>query len=457
MRWTQVMTGALAATVLFAGCRKGDGDGGGGDGGSGGGGSNHRTVMKAKLGVSLANVKGFVIAPGGSTSLSAADGGTSSKQLYSLNADGSLTALQLTESQDENGETVTTETPAPLEIQRIDDTPKFVFFSVPSAAVKHEDQDCAIVAARKSDSALFCVEQHLLGAPKPYHKLLDTDETGDVIFLHGEDLTKLDFTDPNNPTSTVLAEGSSDGTPSGMAVNSQGDVIVNLAPGGGNLKSMRLYKRSGGFMNLPGNDNDCFTSGVGAEAANFYFTKEVSSNTSRTLHRIQPNGGAYDTAMFYDDSSGSIGLKSCWEASLVKSGSIVYASYPFQLGMPGSFNYFVELVNGGTPVRHTVSAVERIDQIYGFDGGIVVRGADSSGNSVLVRYLAVGTSFTTLLTAGEYTLSAASVAPSGEVTFSGRRAADNARILGSIPAGSTQVTIIPQTFAGDVSAIQRIQ
>lgn len=430
-----------------------------GDDGGGGGG---QPQLKTNLGIDLATVKGFVIAPVTNPAAARGMAGIADPtidQLFTLNADGTLTKVTVTT--DENGISSTTETSSPTALF---DTRKHLFIGF--QRVEYQGQQCSVVAVRKSDGALFCV------SPRPsnyadYYSIIDSDASGDYVTMLGGletgeamgSVFAFDFAAGTGPIQTTLVDSATDGRSDAIAIGSRGDVLLDLRPQMNGQSLTRVYRRSGGFSSH-GTGKDCYISGIGADAANFYYVRQkVGPGDGPDLHKLTWNGTSYDDTLVFADGAGAIGLGSCsapGNASLVKSGGIIYYAPVKNGGAIVQWNYFVELVNGGTPVRHTAAAIDTIVKLYPFDTGLVILGLDPNGNSIVQRWLAAGAAYTTVLAPGEYFVSKLSAAPSGEITFSGRRLSDNVRIVGNVPAGSTTVTIVPQTFAGDVVQLQRI-
>lgn len=436
---------AVWMVVFLAAC--------GGDDGPGGGGGPFEPELKPNLGVDLANVSGFVIAPVTFQNSAASFAEEVIDQLFTLNADGSLTIVTVVTTVDGDGthSNTTTQRARP---RHVFDSPKYLLIAYDN--VRYQGQECFSVAVRKADAALFCVPLivHPPDLQGQYSPTVAADASGDVLTVDAfERLVTLDFSAAAGPTQTVIADTMSDGFVRATVTNPDGDIAVELSPNAQGSNT-RVYRKSGGFMSF-GMNGDCLTTGVGADATSFYVTRRESGGIWFELFKLTKTGTMFAETKIYSDTNRAVDIPSCQlGGSMARSASSIYV--PSDGQGQGPRNFFVELVNPtGQPVRHDVPAMTTVDSLYGYDAGLVVLGADGNGNSILQRWSAGA--FTTVLDAGEYVITSLSVTPSGEITFGGRRAADNARIVGTVAAGSTEVTIVPQMFAGDVVQIQRIQ
>jgi hypothetical protein len=138
------------------------------------------------------------------------------------------------------------------------------------------------VAARKSDSALYCVPRSSRPFCEPREgevvhfavKLFEADVSGDLIYMNScSGLGRLDFASPSSPTFTWLTDLPDlqhGGFVSTFVVNSDNDAaIVHRPEVTSNDNQIRIYLRGGGFRNIavlrPG--GGCLTSGVGGAHA----------------------------------------------------------------------------------------------------------------------------------------------------------------------------------------------
>jgi hypothetical protein len=412
--------------------------------------------MRANLGIDFSQVKGFVLAPSSAHAGHMlvgrqGTGTTPPNDLFALNADGSLTVVSVVEDGD-GGSSTSTSTAHPLAIY---DTVKYTLFRYEN--VRFQGNACMTVAARKSDAALFCINAWVdENSPDGiYFNAADSDAGGDQVYLfNGRDgIFQLDFANTPATLSTIF-DGKTDGKPVAMAVNADGDLLLSFMTSDSGPKQARLYKAAGGQVNVSGTEIGCLTEGLDGDAANFYYTAANPNATAKVQKRTKATDFAETT--YYDDSAGTIGIPGCFGANvMVKRNGIIYVTKKATVS-GGPFNYFVELVNGATPIRHDVPGVQSLKGIFGYDGGLVLHATYANGDDSLIRFEVPSLNQTTILAPGAYSITKVGVSPSGEVTFGGRDLSNNARILGNIAAGTSTVTVVPQDFAGDVQQIQRI-
>ena len=432
-------------------------------------------ALASVLSVTFTNIKGFAIAPPTTSRESLAVfglpflrwdmsglGRVASQNLYSLNNDGSLSVVAVTAG-DQGKTSSMTSSVSP---DAIFDTLKFTFFQY--TGVTYQGKTCSLVAARKTDSALFCIEQKPFnncgGAPN-YWSMLSSDSTGNLIYLGtGNGFYRIDFTDASNPVQTTLVNYSSDGTVCGWTANSSGDVLANLDTPATRpqVDTLRIYRRSGGFQAIANVEGGCVVNGVGADDVNFYYTKASTTSGGGVIVRKLTQGTTFADTAYYDDGSKTIGIGSCGigRGSRVSVGSLIKTSDKIFMANDSASAFFIELINGSTPVKRTVAdfSTGSVSSIFPYSGGMVILGVNSTSATGLVRYETTGPVFTTLLAPGTYAVTKVSVGTSGEVTFAGQRASDGVRVIGTIPAppAAVSVTIVTQALSGDITQILRI-
>lgn len=221
------------------------------------------------------------------------DGGTSPatvSQLYALQNDGTMTVVSVAEVPD--GGTVATS--AQIRPLGVHDTVKYTllqysvlggddrYVGVRVRAPDGSSTQCPFVAARKSDSALYCVPRSSRPFCEPREgevvhfavKLFEADVSGDLIYMNScTGLGRLDFASPSSPIFnwlTDLPDLQHGGFVSTFVVNSDGDAaIVHKPEVTSHDNQIRIYLRGGGFRNIavlrPG--GGCLTSGVGGAHA----------------------------------------------------------------------------------------------------------------------------------------------------------------------------------------------
>lgn len=425
------------------------------DDGKNNGGSSGSAVMKTKIDVDLTGVQAFLIgAKNSAGALLAGDEGEGPsdslvEEIYAVNKDGTLTIVQIYDI--EGDVTTTTASHNP---KSMNNTQKYTLFSYDGVNAP-DGRNCRSVALRKSDGALFCIETSANTSPD-YNGAVKAGESGERIFINtnAEGLWVLDFTTPE-PTLKLMVDPDADGSVQSFAVNKDGDVILSLRSLTGSL-SVKIYLADGGFQNVLASEGECLTEGVGDDRNNFYYLKYANANTtSYTVQKMTKEAGKFIESIHFDDSAGTVGIRGCVSGgSLAKTGSKIF----FLQGSIGgtNSNFFVELINGGTPVVHNVEGFAKVERLAGYDQGLIVQGTDAQGNAGVKRFRIEGDLFSDILKPGDYTIGKLSASGDGAATFSGRRAADNSRIVGNVTGDDSEVKIIFKSLTSDVQFVERL-
>jgi hypothetical protein len=394
---------------------------------SGGGGNGDNAVLNDNINIDLSTVKGFFI----SESDASEPAGLYAQ--YEDDTTGEINFLS-------DGSETTTD---------IYEFTQYILFAV-------TDCDYTMILCRKSDGSLFGIEGAvpLCGdSCGCYYDIVQADANEDALFIvsYVDGLFKIDITNPESPTVTTMVDGDLDGSISDMAVNSNGDVFVSVVTDVGSTRTFRIYKKNGGFFNVSSNIYiSALFSGTGSNSNNFYYTDTDYANEIRQATYSSGNFTLETYASGVTFPGGSAFTSG--GGSIVKTEDKVFINF-----RPGNgINSFLEAYNSAdTPVERTVALFNRIDRILSYSDNIIILGKDGAGNGGLVRYNITAESFTTILAPGEYSISSVDVSASGEISFSGLRASDGARILANIPAGTTTVNIISTSY-GEIIELERI-
>jgi hypothetical protein len=342
-------------------------------------------------------------------------GDQSANELSAINEDGTLASVDLTDQPD-----------ASVFTSAIFDTKLYVMLAV--RGVSSSEGPCGLVAARKSDGAMFCVQTPQLNLQSNYWSAVQSDASGNLVWLNlpPQTLIKLDMTDPNQPTqSSPLDTSTFAGGTLHDAVNAAGDAIVSYFAQSNGF--VRVMKANGGFYNASSTRSTCLTAGAASEPDNFYFTEDQN-----TLVKLTKSGSDFTkTTLGSMQASCAVGLH--------RTNSYLFFSQAEANG--GSLSNVFFDVTADTITPHTAIEFAKITGLTGDDSSVVLLGVDSSGNGGIVRFTP-GVGFTTLLAPGDYAINILGVGKSGDVTFHGQRSSDGATILGTIPAGTTDVTVI---------------
>jgi hypothetical protein len=439
--------------------------------------NNGGVTLKQNLGLNMANVAGFVIAERGSVatralSTDAADAGSGGPALYAVNNDGTMTIVTVTEGPDGG----TSQQSQMIQPVAVFNTLKYVFLAywgiyLPSTSGQGQGTPCGLVALRKSDSALYCIPVPQLDSGSiswlgpSAANLLQTDATGYIVWYGFNGLFRMDLTDPKNPT---LSEplGSSMGFGGNQAVNADGDDLI--ASVGGAQVFTRVMLAGGGFYNASAQGSTCLMAGMQANPNDFYFATNNSTGggcdqnpfvkLTKTSATTFTNTTLGSVVQSFVSNARTCGLGIARTSNrLFMGNAAVCKTYPNPNpdgGVTVNKPTFVEL-SGDALIEHTVEAFATVTLITGCETTVFILGTDDLGNGGIVSYNVADSTFKTLLAPGAYALTKMDVSKTCEVTFYGQRAADGAYILGNIPAGSTQVTVIATGFP-TVTQIQRI-
>ena len=345
----------------------------------------------------------------------------------------------------------------------------FVLHDAPSI----DGLQCGMVILRKSDGALFC-SKDAIGDCGPdistcqADRILQAATDVDIIYAMRMDgsLVRFDFSNPASATATVLVD-QTDGMIGPFFANAGGDALVQVAAS--NLTELRYYKRTNGFSKLPG----LTTSGGGALGKLCTFAGPGTANTDFYVVTPPYNGTAVSAGL------SSQVLKVSLDPMSQQPTYTTYASDPgntwgLQPGMCAGYGgntagrHLILMTNGnsflfeaynpqGVPVSHPLSGFANVNRMFSCQSQVVLAGTDASGNEIVVRYDPVTTGTQTVLSSTDYTITQVDVAPNCDITFGGRRMADNARILGNIPAGTTTVNVYTNALGGDVKQLVRIR
>jgi hypothetical protein len=390
-------------------------------GGSGTGGGAGGAALKSNLGVDLTSVIGFAIVKVPTTSMRVApattDAGTCmASTLYAVMADGTM--VQTTVTADPMGGCDTSMTTE--RASAVFDTAKYDIFnySPPIAAPETGDPGHTLISVilRKSDGALFDLGT---GDPAGVSRVR-TDASGDQLAVGiDQGLYHIDLT--GSPQSTTLNDPQmSMLSVSTFNVDGTGDILAQLDGSGVQFGALRVFKPNGGLDNIvaSGADGQWFNSADG----NFYYG--VTQSGPITFFQLSP---AFTSTMV--GSANAILLGS--------DPALVTASQAYAAESAGDI---VELIGATSGTKHAVPGVALINAAYGADTTLFVQGTDMAGNGTIVSTDVSTFTWTTLLAAGDYTLTASALSKTGELTFAGLRNADGAHVIGNCNPTCTVLT-----------------
>lgn len=447
-------------------------------------------TLKKNIGLDMATVAGFTLVPAASAgqaprTFEAQDGGSGCSSgpdgcldLYALTSTGAVVAVSLIEDT-LHGPNGPDWVPLPSSIY---DTKNFVLFvySHGSLNISGLNRSCGMVALQKSTGDLFCSDDSVQNCPMSEwcnaiatEKMVQHGDDPNVLFTianipNSSAFTKLDFSDPVSAVATRLLEGNSEAITTNFVVNAAGDALVTLMPNGTNFHDLRIYRAQGGFKNLKQFSGQlCTFAGPGTDAASFYVvTPPANMMTlpdpafSNQIWRVSLTASGDVTMTSYAPAAAAgLSLQPCWQVSQAATRDRHFIAF-FSSGQgptEAAKNQFAEVVNAAaSPKNHTIVTMSAITRLYACENELFLKGRDVSGNDQIVRYYPDAETYETVVASDEYTVANVAVSKQCELTFSGRRAADNARIIGNVPAGSGEVTIVTKELSGDVKQIVRI-
>jgi hypothetical protein len=432
----------LCVALLCIGC--------GDDGNHNNGGSSH-TQIKPQLDVDLAHVIGFAIADTPSPRLAPAaeDAGTCNPStLYAVEDSGALVVTTVTETvtDDDAGTTQCNTSMMTERATKVIDTPKYVVIDYFPFQVGGGDAGmttCGGVILRKSDGALFCLTDSALDV-----KADSTDNNllvaGAISETAGMLLTRLNMA-LMPPTATPVIDATLNVHFPHFDANSDGDALVPFSMVGP-PNALRVYKVAGGLQNILAQGEEC----QWAHDHDFFYAYHdmTLSNPPLDVYQLARQG---DGSFMASKVGSMTNLPFCQVALVTPT-----QTYAFNWGSGGApQNEIVELIGSSAGTAHLVPGMNKIVDAIGVDNAIFVQGTDNAGNGIIVREDVPAFTATTLLPAGDFSLTAISVSKTGELTFAGLRNSDAARVVGNVAAGASTYTILSAT-APMVSDLQRI-
>lgn len=362
--------------------------------------------MKDNLGVAFSSIRGLVI--GSSASSTVAGASTMvQQQLLTLDASNKLQPVDLTTDGSGN----------PTELH---DTPKFVLIEV--SGVMHEDEPCASVLVRKSDSAMFCVPVAPTSPGVNKAARVQWGATGDIVTVDSRNvLHRLEAAGDTLQMTTLRFDGAE---LVNFAVNAADDVMVNLRQDNGGL--VRVYPRSGTPLFITAKNESCvFPGPVGSR--DYYLALGWSDKTT-VDHVVGREDGTYSEPVNVWEEGASV-WDDCGVVYRDQSRLIVRAS-----------TRLLELVNpSGTP--RVLSVPMKVAR----GGAFFDWGQDSEGRAFVTRYDLPDLAPVELLTAAPYRFGTVDVSPTGEVTFVATRLSDGVRVVGTLQDGSLTVSELTQS------------
>jgi hypothetical protein len=422
----------------------------GDDGSHNNGGGSSQTQLKPHLGIDLAHVIGFAVADTPSPRIGPADvdaGTCNPSTLYAVEDSGALVVTTVTETVID-GDAGTTECNTSMVTERatnVIDTSKYVvidYFPFQLGGGDAGMTTCGGVILRKSDGALYCLPDSAMD--------VQADATGEGLLIAGGMgdastlLTRLDMA-ATPPTATPVIDATQNARFPLFDANSDGDALVPFSMTGPPT-ALRVYKVGGGLQNVLAMGEDC----QWTQSHDFFYAYHDTTMTNPPLDVYQLARQGDGT--FASSKVGSLTTLPFCRIAL----DTATQTYAWNWGSGGAAqNEIVELRGGTAGTVHLVPGMTKIVDAIGSGNAIFVQGTDTAGNGIIVREDVPAFTPTTLLPAGDFSLTAISVSKTGELTFAGLRNSDAAHVVGNVAAGASTYTILSST-APMVSELQRI-
>ncbi|HZH77298.1 MAG TPA: hypothetical protein VEY88_14810 [Archangium sp.] len=359
-------------------------------------------VMKDNLGVSFSGIRGLAIGNAAAT-----DGSLGGRQLFTIDPSNQLQPVELTNLG--SGD--------PSELY---DTPKFVLIVV--SGVTHQEQPCASVLVRKSDSAMFCVPVAPSIPGIRNVARVQWGPTGDVVTIDSRMvLHRIEAAGDTLQMTTLRFDGAE---LVNYAVNAADDVMVNLRQDNGTI--IRVYPRSGPPVFVTASNQSCVFPGL-VGSRDFYLGLGWSNQTTVSRVMGREDGTYAEPVNVWTDGA------SVWDDC-----GVVYRD-PSRLIVKASTR-LLEVVNpAGTP------RVLNVSMKVARGGAFFDWGQDAQGRAYVTRYDLPDLTPVELLKAEPYRLGKVDVSATGEVTFFATRLSDGVRVVGTIRNGTLSVSELPQS------------
>jgi hypothetical protein len=410
--------------------------------------SDQRPRLAEDLGIEMATVASFVV-QGGVGADGANEGWRAGdQQLFALTLAGELIELSLIEQPSEGS----SGSYAPPVIAQIQSTPAWVVFKTWNfvAYEFHDDMEveipCSMIAARRSDGALFCADLDVRSAGDNYGNVEPGDATvlgngsGDLLYVVspdeiGEDVIyRVEMLDDGLSGSLIPAIW----RPNWLAVNATGDLLANYRPAGveppGSVT--QVHPADGGQpLDVPTNPSEFvhhrfgIAGELGATDQDNFYVLEVEQGVPDKLQILAKQADGFATtehavdlpdncAFLHPLADGIYTLCGSSLARVFEDGTVL--TTPTLIPLTG-----VESV-GGLPVR--------------FAEQLLVLAVSDGSTQAFVRH--DGLTQQTIPYGDQVELLGFSVSRLGDINFMGVTIDTHAQVIGTVAAGSDQVEIL---------------
>ena len=460
-----------AGFAAFAACGcSGNGPGDGGSGNKGG-------VLRDKLGIDLSRVTAFAaLSASGAAgqSLSGTSSGllataglraesnddTPQPRLFALTLSGELLEVTLVEQADPQGPASVLTQPKVIAIYA---TPTWVLFSTPafSTAVRaagdggaSADTRCDLIAARRSDGALFCSPMwaNVGWGGQTLETSIDSNAAGDVVYLYAGVSQGMGMVNADSFGVYKLALGGEAGPTATLAVtqhvvawhtfrsNAAGDLFVSyVATALGGVMTLRILPVDGGpAFTVQGTSNSGVVAGKPGDAdQNTFYVASAhggGSGFDGTIRVVARDGASF---VEKDATLNLVGRESFADLFRLSDGGYMLDRGALRL---------VRVVADGAlvanPAPIALAGVDRIaggNNTVGAVGGRWVFIAATGPGYKFVRH--DGATQQDIPLPANLDVSSFTVARTGAIDFLGLRTDTQEKIHGTIAAGATEAVI----------------
>jgi hypothetical protein len=420
-----------------------------------------RPMLRSSIGIDLSQVSAFAAVSGTSNAspsphggLSPMDGGDDGgvppgPQLLALTQDGDVLVVILVEDGSPAGGGVV----AQPRVEAIYPTPAWIFFGTPGFRVSTTRGgnsgapiDCFTVAARRSDGALFCgglslVGGPLYGEPEPLARWIYASAAGDVVYVLTHDVLnqvivyQITFDEVAGLTATLVGQSLH---PRWALTNAAGDLLVNYFtnPLDPTTSVTKIYPVHGGAAFTLAGDYNSYAIGGEAGSADensFYVLSDPDGRPGRVIRTVTSTGSSFteaDTTVSLD--AGCRGLYQLVDG--------IYMTCGYGLDQQKSLARVIE--HGAVVASPTLALLTGVDTVLDVRSapGFIVLYASAGADHLFVRH--DGVTRQNIPLDANISVLGVSVSADGDIGFMGVRADTNEKILGEVPAGATEVTIL---------------
>jgi hypothetical protein len=379
-------------------------------------------------------------------------------KLVAVNDDGTTVEVQVTESALYGF----------VQPRGVVDTPSYLFFMY--EGVQYKGTPCSLIPVRKSDGVMFCVNMQMHCGDEglcPNNRLEATAD-GKFIYalLQGDKLSRLELNGIADSKQIEISSAASGGLVSHILADNAGNVLATVSKDqqSSQTSDVRYYKAAGGFTNLArGLQNPGLFRGPG-DGNTFYWLKTdwdgFGMGSPSVLSRVDTAADPATSAVVFTDGSDLMSIANQYGGfgtAVTASGTYVIRQSAGGMGGGGAANTIVEILNPAeTPRLIPTYGFAEINSLRGCAEHLIVAGVDTQGNDVIQRVYPSVPTFETLAATKDFVISKFAVDSACRITFGGRRASDNARIVGQIDPGQDEVKVVAKDLSADVTQILAI-